>query len=124
MKQNKKLSAKSGLILRRISEGHSYGQIVDGNSDIKYPDIFKAAGEVLLLVECEGETLSYEERIARVKRDHPNAYEKWTAEDDALLERLLSKGVSKDEIADKLQRQFSAIDARIEKLELQDESEI
>ena len=75
MKQNKKLSAKSGLILRRISEGHSYGQIVDGNSDIKYPDIFKAAGEVLLLVECEEETLSYEKRIARVKRDHPNAYE-------------------------------------------------
>ena len=119
MKQNNKLSAKSGLILSRISEGHSYGQIVDGNSDIKYPDIFKAASEALLLLEYEEEPLTYEERIARVKGDHPNAYKKWTAEEDALLNRLLCKGVSKHDIADKLQRQLSAIDARIEKLELE-----
>lgn len=37
------LSEKSVRVLRLIADGHSYSQIVDGNPDIKYRDIFDAA---------------------------------------------------------------------------------
>ena len=45
MTTQNRLSKKSAEILKLISEGHSYSQIVDGQKGVAYPDIFKAAEE-------------------------------------------------------------------------------
>jgi hypothetical protein len=43
------LSEKAVKVLRLIADGHSYSQMVNGNPDIKYRDIFDVAEEALSL---------------------------------------------------------------------------
>jgi hypothetical protein len=77
------LSGKSVKVLRLIADGHSYSQIVDGNPDIKYRDIFYAAEEALRLNDTSS---TYEERLESIKKRYPRAYERWTENEDAQLE--------------------------------------
>lgn len=53
-----------------------------------------------------------------VRARYPNAYEKWSNEQDELLKRYFEKGLSVEEMAIKLQRTSGAIRSRIKKLGL------
>ena len=54
--------------------------------------------------------------IERIRKKHPRAYLRWTAEEDALIREMLGKGMAHLAISDVLQRQPSAIASRVRKL--------
>jgi uncharacterized protein (DUF433 family) len=128
---NKKLSSTSLAILRLITQGHSYDQILAIQTNLTYRDIFEAAREALSLIgsEAVGDSLvpvagvkgsQYQERMAKIKKSHPQAYEKWTSEEEARLLDLYNQGWSVEEMAAALQRQQGGIRSRLHKLGLID----
>ncbi len=110
-----RLSEKSVIVLSLIAEGHNYGHIVDGHADISYLDIFDAAKEALLLNEAQSD---YQERMTDIKRRYPRAYERWTDEEDAQLSAMHEQGRTGARMTQQLERQPSAIRARLTKLAL------
>lgn len=58
--------------------------------------------------------------MERVKKTNPSAYNPWTREMDAQLERLYCEGKTIEELAEKFQRTQGAIRSRIKKLELEE----
>jgi len=56
------------------------------------------------------------EHLASIKRRYPRAYDKWTAEEDALLQQKYKEGTSLEKLAAHFQRQPSAITSRLFKL--------
>ena len=110
-----RLSERSVTVLSLIAQGQSYGQIVDGHPGITYLDIFKAAEEALQL---NGVQSDYTERLNQIKSANPRAYAPWSPEEDRQLTDLHRLGIPPAEIAMELQRQTSAIRARINKLGL------
>jgi hypothetical protein len=126
------LSDKSLEVLKLISEGHSYSQIVDSSPGITYHDVFFAAEEALWLNEklIEMSGLGGSPRVEhnqlsamhRSKAEHPRAYAPWSESEDSELRSLFSAGISTAEISAKLQRQPSAIRSRLAKLGLIDKS--
>ena len=56
--------------------------------------------------------------VFAARQEHPNAYEPWSAEADAELERMWEEGISVPEIADRFGRKQSAIITRMKKLGL------
>ena len=117
MTTGKRLSKKSVAILKLISEGHSYSQIVDGQKGVTYPDVFSAAEEALELNESKSD---YEERMESIKKRYPKAYERWTEKDDANLIKMYRQGKTRKEMAGIFQRQPSAIVSRLSKLDCTD----
>ncbi len=111
----RRLSDKSVAVLSLIAEGHSYSQIVDGHTDISYLDIFNAAKEALLLNESDSD---YQERMVKIKHRYPRAYERWTDEEDARMSAMHEQGRTVAEMAQQMERQPSAIRARLAKLAL------
>lgn len=101
-------------ILDMIGRGHSYEQILQATPAISYLDIFAAARLAAKLIR--GPQNEYAERLARIRRQYPRAYEKWSAEEDQALGRLVSEKHDRQEIAELLQRQASAIRSRMVKL--------
>ena len=121
-KERKKLSSKSVAVLKLIAEGRTYEQVLALYPELTYLDIFNAAREAL---EVTGEIPSaYEERLAKIRKVYPRAYEKWTDEEDAKLTQLVRSGCSVDEIAAQLQRHQSAIRSRMLKRNLVEDSAI
>lgn len=55
-----------------------------------------------------------ESRYAEIRKQYPNAFRPWLADDELLLRQLALKGFSDDEIAKKLGRQPSAIATRLQ----------
>jgi len=110
------LSEKSRAILQAIAKGHTYEQILVQELAWTYHDIFQAAAEALAdeQVSIEGKSYSVEE----IRHDHPRAYEKWSAAEDAQLTELFRSGKGVDEIAAILHRQAGAIRSRLAKLNL------
>jgi DNA-binding CsgD family transcriptional regulator len=106
------LSDKSRAVLTLIADGYSYSQIVDGHPEISYRDIFDAAEEAL---EMDRSGPPYQERLSEIKRQYPNAYEKWASEEKEKLAKLASSGADIKEIAQILGRQPSAIRSQMEK---------
>jgi transposase-like protein len=113
--EHSKLSAKSVTVLTMIANGHTYQQILDQHPDLTYPDIFCAAQEALDAMETIPS--DYHQRLARIQKAYPRAYQKWTEEEDDALFQLVRSGVNVDEVARRLQRQPSAIHSRMQKLE-------
>lgn len=114
--QSKELSPKSRTILAAIAQGHSYDQILAGELDLTYHDIFNAAAEALTIADSAAQT--YQERLDEIQQLHPRAYEKWADEEDACLTQLFRAGKTVQQIAETLQRQPSAIRSRLKKLDL------
>jgi hypothetical protein len=56
------------------------------------------------------------EHLASIKRRYPRAYDKWVAEEDALLEKKYKEGTSLENLVAIFQRQPSAITSRLFKL--------
>lgn len=72
------------------------------------------------------EASSLEEPISYMdqqKQMHPNAYAKWSPEDDALLLEMQVQGASIKEMMTRFERNEGAIRSRLKKLLLEDESE-
>ena len=111
-----KLSDKSRKILKLISRGHSYEQILALHSSFTYKDIFSSAEEALDLESPSN--LSHQDRQENIKRKHPNAYEPWTPEQERLLTKMHKGGAPVHAIASALKRQPTAISSRIRKLGL------
>lgn len=56
--------------------------------------------------------------FSEVRTKYPNAYEKWSSEQDEMLKEYFETGLSVNEMANKLQRKSGAILSRIKKLGL------
>lgn len=123
-----RLSAKSAHILSLIAAGHSYAQIVDGNPDLTYRDIFAAAGEALRLDDVvarkqDGTIKSVKTSappafVTNARREFARAYEPWSDQEDTQLAVLIAEGLGQAEVAVRLQRQPSAIESRLRRLGL------
>jgi DNA-binding NarL/FixJ family response regulator len=61
-----------------------------------------------------GEPKSYD--VGSIRRDHPRAYDKWTAEEEANLKALAARGCSIKELAVQFHREPGAIRSRLERL--------
>jgi len=111
-----RLSAKSKVVLTLIANGYTYERILSSHPDLTYHDIFKAAREAL---ESAVETDNEDSRtLSRIRRTHPHAYEKWSDQEVAQLERLVRLGKGVDEIAMLHGRQPSAIRSRMARMNL------
>ena len=123
MKAPPRLTPKSIKVLNLIAAGHSYSQIVDSNPKLNYHDIFFAAEEAVWLDERIGKLAQGSEMtqarpsgvsaMDRAKGKHPRAYAPWSDREDTDLASMHATGKSKAEIAAHLQRQPSAIKARL-----------
>ena len=120
-----RLSVKAVMVLTAIVEGHTYEQILAMDRSLTYLDIFAAAREALAIVgrpvdanEAGSPTapLAAGQSLEERRRVHARAYERWEAEEDARLIRLVLDGHDITDIAATLQRQPSAIRSRIDKL--------
>ena len=56
------------------------------------------------------------DRLEEIRQTHPNAYKKWTPEEDAQLKESYTQGLGIDALAETFQRQSSAIRSRLTKL--------
>lgn len=113
------LSRRSVEVLRLISQGRTYEQILSIHPEMTYLDIFRAAEEALeALGATERPESEYTERPAKIRREYPHAYEKWSPSEDAELARLAAMGERVEEIAKRLQRQPSAVHSRMTRLNL------
>jgi ribosomal protein L32E len=54
----------------------------------------------------------------KIRELHPQAYQKWTAEEDKKLEKMYHKGVQIRELSETFGRKRGAITARLKKLGL------
>ncbi len=106
---------QAASILRLISQGHGYAQIVDRLPGVTYNDIFAAAGEALAAMESGGTHTSY---VETVRQTHQRAYKPWDDEEDTELIGLHQEGWTNRKIAEHLGRQTGAISSRISKLGL------
>lgn len=112
--QRQSLSRRSTEVLRLISQGRTYEQILSIHPEMTYLDIFHAAQEAL---EATAPVAGgYSERSARMREDTSGSYEKWSPSEDAELARLVAMGESVEAIASRLGRQTSAIRSRMMKL--------
>jgi hypothetical protein len=112
----RQLSPKAIAVLEMIAAGCSYEQILSAYPDLTYLDIFRAASEAL-------DTMSQQRtgpssQFADVRKSHPRAYEKWTDNEERQLRGLVDSGLTVAQIANRLQRQRSAIRSRITRLDL------
>jgi uncharacterized Zn finger protein (UPF0148 family) len=57
----------------------------------------------------------YYETMEQIKKESPNAYNKWTKQEEEQLTKLYSEGKKIQEIAIQLQRQQGGIRARLQK---------
>src|SRR3954464_1139141 len=94
------LSDKSRSILEAIAKGHTYEQILVQDLAWTYHDIFHAAAEAIEVADQPALTeKAYEERMAQIRREHPKAYQPWTAEEDTRLAERFRSGFSVTQLA-------------------------
>ncbi len=111
-----RLSEKSVAVLEMVAAGSTYEQILAAHPDLTYFDIFAAAEEALdALARSEPNAL---DRHSEIRRSYPRAYEKWTEPEHQQLRQMIRKGLTVAQMADRLQRQRSAIRSRIIRLNL------
>ena len=58
---------------------------------------------------------SWSEKLARMRKTHPNAYRAWSSQDDATLKQRFLNGHNVEDIAKELGRHEGSILKRIEK---------
>ena len=67
---------------------------------------------------CIDKKSSWEERMAQIREQYPNAGAKWTDSEEAALKRYFAEGASIADIAKHLQRNPGGIRSRLNKLGL------
>jgi len=120
-------------VLRLVSEGYSYDQILKANPKLIMGDIMATAdlarqvieslqdehgnidiGYEISFVFAKGKFLS----LDKLRKQYPRAYIEWTDREDNSLAEMFKKGAKIDDIARQHQRQPGAIRARLVKLNL------
>lgn len=96
-------------MLRLISEGRTYEQILSMRPELTYLDIFSAAREAL---DATGVLPPPELRERR------GGYGGWSAAEDAELAQLVAGGEGVEEMAARLRRNPDAVRARMMRLNL------
>lgn len=125
------LSEKSVTILRDLASGRTYEQVLARYPAWDYQDIFASFREALgeadlshapaiqvVTSTSRAQTRHSAERLRQVKERYPQAYERWTADDDALLLRMVRDRVPISQISNALRRQPGGIRSRISQLGL------
>lgn len=100
-------------ILYLLGEGHSVEDILRQRPDLTKQDVQDAARAALRIVE-QGE--SREDRVARVRRQHRNAFEPWTDLEDKLVVDEFRRGSPIAAMARTFGRPPGAIRMRLQKL--------
>jgi len=67
--------------------------------------------------EVTNENRDYRERIGKIIKKFPNAYQRWSLKEEKVLSNLFEKGLSFSKISKKLMRQPSAIRSRLRRIE-------
>jgi hypothetical protein len=108
----------SRAILYLLYEGRTFQEIFDLHPNLTVLDVSRAAGEGLRALEEEAKVRveSREERIARVRQKHPQAFMPWSEEEDARVALRWQEGARLAEIAHATGRPAGAIRMRLEKL--------
>lgn len=105
------LSARSALVLRLISDGRTYEQILSIHPELTYLDIFSAAREAL---DLAGAPTGGSPEL----RERRGGYGGWSAAEDAELAHLVAGGEGVAEMAARLRRNPEAVRARVMQLNL------
>lgn len=111
MEERGGLSARSALVLRLISEGRTYEQILSLHPELTYLHIFAAAREAL-------EALDAAVGPPAGTRKPSGVYGGWSAAEDDGLAQLIAGGESVESAAAHLRRHPDAVRARMMKLNL------
>jgi len=120
-------------VLRLMSEGYSYDQILKANPKLIMGDIMATAelarqvidglhdehgnidiGYEIKFVFAKGKFLSLDE----LRKRYPRAYVEWTDREDNSLAEMFKKGAKIDDIARQHQRQPGAVRIRLRRLGL------
>ena len=113
VEERRGLSARATAVLRLISQGRTYEQILSLHPEMTYLDIFSAAQEALDAAPTGGTRAKegYEVR-------EPRPSEPWSVAEDAELAQLLAGGENVEEVAARLRRRPDAVRARMIRLNL------
>ena len=122
-------------VLGLIATGHSYKQVLETHPSLSLGDIMLSAKVALDLIDritivekelnVEGEMKftvkgGQFKSVDELKKDHPRAFEKWTDQEQQDVVRMFKAGDKISVIAEKLQRSYGSIKARLERLGLVD----
>ena len=126
-------------VLTMIAQGHSYKQVLENHPQLSLGDIMlsaKVAMDLIGKVEMVEKELKVEgamkftvkggqfKSVDELKKDHPRAFEKWTEQEQQDVVRMFKAGDSIKTIAEKLQRSFGSIKARLVRLGLIEDSPV
>lgn len=115
-------------VLGLIARGYSYKQVLETHPALSLGDIMLSAkatldliGKVIMVehdLKIEGEMKftvknGQFKSVDELKKDHPRAFEKWTDQERQDVERMFKAGDSIAIIAEKLQRSYGSIRARL-----------
>jgi uncharacterized protein (DUF433 family) len=122
-----------GRVLRMISEGYSYDQILQAQPLLTMGDIMASADlarQVMEQIQNEQGQVSVNHAIKfvftggkfasldKVREKHPRAFAPWTTREDNELVEMFKRGGKVEEIARRHRRRPGAIRARLQKLGL------
>ena len=108
----------SRAILYLLYEGRTFDEIFQLHPNLTVLDVSRAAGEGLRALEEERKLRveTREERIARVRQQHPRAFLPWSEDEDARLAVRWKQGATVAELARALERPRGSVTMRLEKL--------
>jgi DNA-binding NarL/FixJ family response regulator len=109
------LIEEAQVILRYLALGYGQRKILQLFPDLSAQDVAYAV-RVAIDEEKAGQAKQPASHMEKVRAYHPNAYQRWTAEEEQLLLALHQDGQSVEEIARILQRQVSGIRSRLKKI--------
>lgn len=110
----KNISTEAHIILQAIADGYLYEQILTKHPHLNYKSIFAAASEALRLID----SFNTNYKITEIRKKSPQAYKKWSIEEEQQITEKYQTGKSIKEIACQMQRQPGAIRSRLTKLGL------
>jgi len=88
---------------------------LDGRAPVEMDVSDQEAAEILAY---RGETARPSDRLHEVRRKYPQAYARWTPEDEARLRELFAEDMSPEAIAARMGRQVGGVRSRLRKLGL------
>jgi hypothetical protein len=113
------LDLKIQAVIDDLTHSSSYEDFLSKPNKWEFNDLVLTARRVLAWAKHNG-ILKDEsaKQWTALKKQYPNAYQRWTDGDDATLTLLFKKGTGELELSEHFGRQPSAIRSRLEKLGL------
>lgn len=103
-------------LLTLLARGHTLEEALYLRPDWPRDDLSRAATQALAaLGDAPARVETRAERVARVRRTHPRAFEPWTEDEDARLLRRFDEGARVADLARELGRPPGAVRMRLER---------